>query len=158
MILINIWDVAQDELTDDRLKAVLGFDATLGAWMGPRSPNSLILLLNRLAGEVNGQKAALAWARGGMGSAAEAMAKAVAARGVTVLRDARVEGLVFEAEQVAGVRLSGGEVMHAGVVVSAISPKTTLLQLAGPRHLDTGLINDVRHQKSRGLRPSCIWR
>lgn len=150
MILINIWDVAQDELTDDRLKAVLGFDATLGTWMGPRSPNSLILLLNRLAGEMNGQKAALAWARGGMGSVAEAMAKAVAAKGVTLRCDARVDSLVFEAEQVAGVRLANGETLHAGLVVSAISPKTTLLHLAGPRHLDTGLINDVRHQKSRG--------
>ena len=150
MLLINIWDVAEDEISDARLKAVLGFDATLGAWMGPRSPNSLILLLNRLAGEVNGQTAALAWPRGGMGAVAAAMAQAVTAAGVTVLRDARVASLVFEAEQVAGVRLAGGEVLHAGLVVSAISPKTTLLQLAGPRHLDTGLINAVRHQKSRG--------
>ena len=49
MILINIADVAEDELTDDRLQGLLAFDATLGAWAGPRSPNTLILLLNHLA-------------------------------------------------------------------------------------------------------------
>ena len=49
MILINIADVAEDELTDNRLRGLLAFDATLGAWAGPRSPNTLILLLNQLA-------------------------------------------------------------------------------------------------------------
>ena len=49
MVLINVHDVAEDELTDDRLKGLLAFDATLGAWLGPRSPNSLILYLDRLA-------------------------------------------------------------------------------------------------------------
>ena len=41
MILINVADVLEDDLTDDRLKGALAFDATLGAWLGPRSPNSL---------------------------------------------------------------------------------------------------------------------
>lgn len=39
MILINDADVLDDDLTDDRLKGALVFDATLGAWLGRRSPN-----------------------------------------------------------------------------------------------------------------------
>lgn len=62
MILINIADVADDELTDDRLKGLLAFDATLGAWAGPRSPNTLILLLNHLAIEPDILFQRAAWA------------------------------------------------------------------------------------------------
>ena len=81
LLLINVADVLDDELSDDRLKGVLAFDAVLGAWMGPRSPNSLMLLLNRLAGEAAGHPSGLALPKGGMGAVAEAMAKAVAAQG-----------------------------------------------------------------------------
>ncbi len=60
MVLINVHDVLNDELSDARLKGLVAFDATLGSWLGPRSPNSLILLLNRLAGEA-------AWRAGSAG-------------------------------------------------------------------------------------------
>ena len=35
-------------------------------------------------------------------------------------------------------------------MVSSIAPKTTLLTLIGPRHLDAGLVTRARHQKARG--------
>ncbi|MFZ2103055.1 MAG: FAD-dependent oxidoreductase, partial [Oricola sp.] len=85
VILINVADVLEDDLTDDRLMGLLAFDTVLGAWLGPRSPNSLILLLNRLAGEAAGMRGALVLPRGGMGAVAAAMERAVAAAGGTVL-------------------------------------------------------------------------
>jgi phytoene dehydrogenase-like protein len=150
MILINVYDVLHDELTDPRLKGLLAFDATLGSWLGPRSPNSLILLLNRLAGEAAGQRAAIALPRGGMGAVASAMAKAAAAAGVTIRTGVRVESLIIADDKATGVRLAGGEEISAPTVISAINPKTTLLNLVGPRHLDTGFVNRVRNMKSRG--------
>ena len=51
LMLINVADVLDDELKDERLKGVVAFDTVLGAHLGPRSPNSLLLLFNRLAGE-----------------------------------------------------------------------------------------------------------
>lgn len=150
MLLINVWDVLEDELADPRLKALVGFDATLGAWTGPRSPNSLILLLNRLAGEIDGRQAVTAWPEGGMAALAAVMAKAAQAAGVTLRTGARVESVIFEADQAAGVRLADGEALYAPVLVSAISPKTTFLNLIGPRHLDGGFVRRLRDQKSRG--------
>ncbi len=38
MLLINVYDVLNDELTDPRLKGLLAHDAVLGTWLGPRSP------------------------------------------------------------------------------------------------------------------------
>jgi phytoene dehydrogenase-like protein len=150
MLLINVHDVLNDELTDARLKGLVAFDTTLGSWLGPRSPNSLILLLNRLAGQAAGEAAAVAYPRGGMGALSAAMGKAAAACGVTVRTDARAAGLIIENDRVVGVTLAGGEEIRAATVVSAISPKTTFLQLAGPRHLDAGFVKRIRDQKSRG--------
>jgi hypothetical protein len=39
-------DVLDDEINDDRLKGLVAFDSILGSHLGPRSPNSLILLLH----------------------------------------------------------------------------------------------------------------
>ena len=150
MFLINAADVLNDELSDDRLKGLMGFDATLGSWLGPQSPNSLILLLNRLAGEAAGQKAALALPAGGMAAVAEAMARSATAAGVTVRPNAHVAQVLIDGDRATGVRLASGEELLADTIISAISPKTTFLSLVGPRHLDTGFVNRIRTQKSRG--------
>ena len=145
MILINVADVAEDELTDDRLKGLLAFDATLGAWQGPRSPNSLILLLNQLAIGPD-----ILMPRGGMVAVAQAMTKAAVAAGVTVRCNAAVARVVVEGDRAAGVELASGEVLRAGTVISAISPRTTFQKLVGPRHLDAGFFGRVQHIRSRG--------
>jgi phytoene dehydrogenase-like protein len=149
-MLTNVADVLDEDLTDDRLKGLIAFDAVLGAWAGPQSPNSLILLLDRLAAEVAGQKAALALPAGGMGAVADAMVAAAEAAGVVIRRGHAVSRLIVEADEVAGVRLADGEALHARVVVSAVSPQTTLLSLLGPRFLDAGFVTRVRQIKARG--------
>lgn len=150
VILTNVHDVLNDELSDSRLKGVLAFDATLGGWLGPRSPNSLLPWLVRLSGQTNGVQAALGLPKGGMAAIGAAMAGAVTAAGVTIRCNAKVERIIVEAERAAGVALPGGEEIRASRIVSAIAPKTTLLTLVGPRHLDGGLVTRIRHQKARG--------
>ncbi|MCX7299439.1 MAG: NAD(P)/FAD-dependent oxidoreductase [Rhodobacterales bacterium] len=145
MLLINVADVLEDDLTDDRLMGLLAFDATLGAWAGPRSPNSLIVYLNRIAaGET------LTLPMGGMGSVAAAMRKAAEAAGVTVLTGSPVDRIDMAADIVIGVTLANGENFAAGAVLSAICPRRTLETLVGPRYLDTGFIRRARAIKSRG--------
>lgn len=150
LILINIWDVLEDDLTDDRLKGLVAFDATLGHWTGPRSPNSLILLLNRLAGESGERQGAIGFPQGGMAALARAMTVAAQAAGVTIRTGERVARIVVDQDRATGVDLVGGEGVRGALVVSAINPKATLLGLLGARHLDTGMAEAIRHQKSRG--------
>lgn len=150
ILLINAHDVATDELTDPRLRALLCFDATLGAWAGPRSPNTLILWLDRLAGQVAGEKRSLSLPRGGLPGLAQAMTQAARAAGVTIRTGARVARIDIAADRADGVTLDSGEMLSARIVVSAIGPKPTLLSLVGPRHLDAGLVTRLRHQKARG--------
>ena len=144
LVLINVADVLDDELKDDRLKGVVAFDTVLGAHLGPRSPNSLLLLLNRLAGEP------LSLPAGGMGSVASAMAKAVQALGVEIRLKAKVKSVNIVGDRATGVTLQSGEVIDAKTVVSAVNPKTTFLDLVGPRHLDTGMVRRAGNILMRG--------
>jgi len=145
MILINVADVAEDELSDDRLKGLLAFDATLGAWLGPRSPNSLILLLNHLACGLDNLLPV-----GGMAAAATAMVRAAEAAGVTVRFDAPVAQVLVTGDRAVGVQLASGEVLTADKVISAINPRITFQKLVGPRHLDAGFFARTAHIRSRG--------
>jgi len=144
LMLINVADILDDELKDDRLKGVVAFDTVLGAHLGPRSPNSLLLLLNRLAGET------LSLPAGGMGSVAAVMAKAVQALGVDIRVNAKVKSVNIVGDRATGVTLQNGEVIDAKTVISAINPKTTFLDLVGPRHLDTGMVRRASNILMRG--------
>jgi phytoene dehydrogenase-like protein len=144
LMLINVADVLDDELQDDRLKGAIAFDTVLGAHLGPRSPNSLLLLFNRLAGE------ALSIPKGGMGSVASAMAKAVQALGVEIRLNTRVQSVTIVGDKATGVTLKNGETLSAETIISAINPKTTFLDLVGPRHLDTGMVRRASNILMRG--------
>ncbi|MBL8906674.1 MAG: NAD(P)/FAD-dependent oxidoreductase, partial [Rhizobiales bacterium] len=150
LILINVADVLDDELTDERLKGVVAFDATLGTHLGPRSPNSLLLLYNRLAGAAHGVQAGLGLPRGGMSAVADAMAKAAQALGVETRTGARIDSIIVEKDRAAGVKLASGEEIRATLIVSAVNPKTTFLDLLGTRHLDTGFVRRVQNIRMRG--------
>jgi phytoene dehydrogenase-like protein len=145
MILTNAADVAEDELTDDRLQAYLAFEATLGAWAGPRSPNTLILLLNHMA---IGPAPLLP--KGGMAAVAAAMTKAATAAGVTIRQSAKVTRILTEGDRATGVRLASGEELRVGTIVSTLHPGLTLRDLVGPRALDAGLYTRAGHIHSRG--------
>ncbi|MGF1609229.1 MAG: phytoene desaturase family protein, partial [Kiloniellales bacterium] len=63
VIAINVADLLEDELESPLLQGALAFDAVLGTHLGPRSPNSLLTLLYRMAGEIDGRRGALALPR-----------------------------------------------------------------------------------------------
>jgi phytoene dehydrogenase-like protein len=144
MFLTNTYDVLNDDLSDPLLKGTLAFDASLGTWLGPRSPNSLLPWLDRMSG------GGLRLPAGGMGVLATTMRRAAEAAGVVIRSDAAVARAQVNDGRATGVVLHSGEEISAPLVVSAISPKATLVNLVGPRHLDTGLITRARHQKARG--------
>jgi phytoene dehydrogenase-like protein len=144
LMLINVADVLDDELKDDRLKGTIAFDTVLGAHLGPRSPNSLLLLFNRLAGE------ALSIPKGGMGSVAAAMSKTVQALGVDIRLNAKVQSVTITDDKATSVMLKNGETLSAKTIISAINPKTTFLDLVGPRHLDTGMVRRAGNIRMRG--------
>lgn len=150
LMLTNVADVADEYLTDDRLKGLLAFDAVLGSRLGPRSPTSLMGLYYRLAGDLDGRQGAQCLPRGGMAAVVSAMSRAAEKAGVVLRRNARVGRIEVVDGRATGVVLADGEEIAASVVVSAANARTTLLELVGPRHLDTGFATRLRHVRMTG--------
>lgn len=150
MLLMNVTDVLDERLEDDRLRGLLAFDAVLGSHLGPRSPTSLLGLYYRLAGEIAGAPGAQVVPKGGVGAVVNAMRAAAEGAGVTIRISAAVSKVLLEENRAVGVVLASGEELHAKTIVSAINPRTTFLDLVGARHLDTGFVRKVKNIRMKG--------
>ncbi len=150
MLLMNVADVVDEHLTDNRLKGLLAFDAVLGSHLGPRSPTSLLGLYHRLAGETGGVPGAQFVPRGGLGTLLSSFASAAESAGVEIRTAAPVARIAVEKGRAAGVVMADGEEIRTGAVLSAVNPKTTFLDLVGPRALDTGFVRKIGHVRMKG--------
>ncbi len=150
MLLMNVADVADEYLSDDRLKGLVAFDATLGIHLGPRSPTSLLGLYYRLTGETNGRTGVQYVPKGGMGALAPAFEKAARNAGVTIRTGESVTRILADRGTTNGVVLASGEQITAPVIVSAAHPKATFLDLCDIAELDTGFVRAVGNIRSKG--------
>lgn len=144
---MNIYDVMDDEFDNALIKGALSFDGVLGTHSGPRSPGSLFTFLYRMA---SGNDGALNVPEGGMGSVTKAMAKAAEAAGAEIRTNARVAKVNVENCVVTGVTLEGGEVLNASTVVSNADPKTTVMDIVGPRHFESDFVHRINIVRMRG--------
>lgn len=150
MLLMNVADVADEYLGDDRLKGLVAFDATLGIHLGPRSPTSLLGLYYRLTGEANGKTGAQYVPEGGMGALASAFEKAAVSAGVTIRTATKVTRILADRGTATGVVLASGEQLSAPIIISAVHPKAAFLDLCDSAELDTGLVRAVANIRSKG--------
>lgn len=150
MLLMNVADISDEFLTDDRLKGLLAFDATLGLHLGPRSPTSLMGLYYRLTGEALGATGGQFMPKGGMGAVAQAFAHAATKAGATIRTGAPVERIIADRGVASGVELENGETILAPIIVSAVHPRTTFHGLVDPAETETGLTRAVGHIRSDG--------
>jgi phytoene dehydrogenase-like protein len=146
LIGINIHDEVTERFGSPLLRGALSFDAVLGTHLGPRSPNTIMTYLYRLAAG-HGR---LAVPQGGMGSLAEELAQAARATGVTVRTNMPVQRIVVENGRVAGVESAGGERFESHTVISNADPKRTIMQLVGTRHVETGFTRRINNIRMRG--------
>ena len=145
LIGMNIHDEVTERFESGLLKGALSLDAVLGTHLGPRSPNTIMTYLYRMSGNAG----RLATAAGGMGTVSEALAQAARSNGVTIRTGMPVQRVIVDNGRVTGVQSKGGETFSSMTVISNADPKTTLLNLVGARHVETGFarrINNIRMQ------------
>lgn len=147
IVAINIYDVLNEFFDHDGLKGALSLDSVLGTHLGPRSPNSVLTYLYRLA---NLGATGIGQAAGGMGSVTAALADSARAAGVEIRTGAVVDQIRVEGGRVVGVKLADGDVIDAPLVVSNADPKTTVLSLVGARHFETGFTRRIDNFRSYG--------
>ncbi len=146
MIGMNIHDELTERFESSLLKGAISLDAVLGTHLGPRSPNTMLTYLYRLAGDY-GRVASPA---GGMGSISEELAHVAREAGVTIRTGMPVKRIVIENGRVAGVETEGGNRFDSMTVVSNADPKRTIMDLVGAQHVEARFTHRIHHMRSRG--------
>ncbi|MCI0518013.1 MAG: NAD(P)/FAD-dependent oxidoreductase [Woeseiaceae bacterium] len=146
LIGMNIHDEVTERFESKLLKGALSLDAVVGTHLGPRSPNTIMTYLYRLAGNA-GRLAAPA---GGMGAVSEALAQAARSHGVTIRTGMPVQRVIVDNGRVTGVETQNGENFASFTVISNADPKTTILNLVGARHVETGFARRISNIRMQG--------
>jgi phytoene dehydrogenase-like protein len=132
----------------DCVKAAFGFDAIVGNFASPYTPNTAYVLLHHVFGEVNGKKGAWGHAIGGMGAITQAMAKAAREKGVEIEVDAPVREVIVEKGRAAGVVLKDGRTIRARAVAGNVHPQILFNRLVPEDALPADFVGRIRRWKS----------
>ncbi|MGI9247609.1 MAG: phytoene desaturase family protein, partial [Woeseiaceae bacterium] len=146
LIGMNIRDELNERFESPLLKGAVSLDAVLGTHLGPRSPNTILTYLYRLAGDHG--RAGIP--QGGMGSISEELAQAARSAGVTIRTKMPVKRIVIENGRAAGVETDGGERFNSYTVISNADPKRTVMDMVGAKHVETGFARRIHHLRSKG--------
>jgi len=146
LIGMNIHDELTERFDNPLLKGATSLDAVLGTHLGPRSPNTMMTYLYRLAGD-HGRTAL---PKGGMGSVSEELAHAARNAGVTIRTGMPVKRIVIDNGRVTGVETQSGEAFASYKVISNADPKRTIMDLVGAKHVETGFARRIHHLRARG--------
>ncbi len=146
LIGTNIHDELTERFESPLLRGALSLDAVLGTHLGPRSPNTIMTYLYRLAGD-HGR---VALPVGGMGSVSDELAQVARESGVTIRTGMPVSRIIILNGRVAGVETESGERFDSMTVISNADPKQTIMELVGARHVETGFAHRIHHLRMKG--------
>jgi phytoene dehydrogenase-like protein len=125
------------------LRCALAAPALAGAFMGPWSPgsNANLFRYEALSGRAAGK---------GPRAFVEALERAAGSQGVEIRTGEAVTGIPVSDGAVRGVRLSGGEVLEAPIVLATCDPRRTFRELVGRRDRAPQLERHVAAWRSQG--------
>jgi phytoene dehydrogenase-like protein len=118
----SIADVVERHVGDERLRTALHGQGIIGTNAGPRDPGTAAVHVMHASGSIEGRAGAWGYVDGGMGQVSFALADAAAEAGAVLAAGVPVAAVVPGE----GVRLEGGEMIHARAVVSNADPKRTV--------------------------------
>lgn len=146
LIGMNIFDEVEERFENRVLKGALSLDAVLGTHLGPRSPNTILTYLHRLAG----RQGVTSLPAGGMSTVADALAHCARDAGATIRTGMKVKRILIDNGRAAGVETDTGEKFSSWLVVSNADPKTTIMDLVKARNVETGFTRRVHHIRMQG--------
>ncbi len=144
-------DFLDDYFESELLKGYLASSSIIGSKVGPRSQGSGLVLLFHSLGEHDGEFGSWAFHKGGNGGFTQVLARAAEAFGAEIRLEAPVERVMTRDGEATGVALADGTEIAADVVVSALDPRRTFLELMDPRELPDDLVEDIRRMKFQGV-------
>jgi phytoene dehydrogenase-like protein len=143
-------DFLDDYFDSDVLKGYIASSSIIGTKVGPYSQGSGLVLLFHLMGEHDGEFGAWAFHKRGNGGFTELLARAAESFGVEIRLESPVERVITSGGRTTGVALADGREFHAPIVVSALDPRRTFLELVDPRELPTDLVEAITRFRFQG--------
>ncbi len=143
-------DILDGYFESDILKALLASSGIIGSKLGPRSPGSGLVMLYHSMGEHDGVFHRWAFHKGGNGGFTQVLARAAESFGAEIALESPVAEVRTRDGRAVGVTLANGDEVAADVVVSALDPRRTFLELVDPAELPGDLVEAVRRMKFAG--------
>jgi phytoene dehydrogenase-like protein len=143
-------DFLDDYFESDILKGYLASSGIIGTRVGPMSQGSGLVLLYHSMGEHDGHFGAWAFHKGGNGGFTQVLARAAQAYGAEIKLESPVEAVLTKDGRATGVALADGTELSADVVVSALDPRRTFLELVDPRELPSELVENINRFRFQG--------
>ena len=144
-------DFLDDYFESDLLKGYLSSSGTIGTKVGPMSAGSGLVLLFHSMGEHDGHFGSWAFHKKGNGGFTQLLGDAAQAFGADIVTDAAVETVITKDGAATGVALTDGTEFHAPVVVSALDPRRTFLEMVEPRELPADLVETIERFRFQGV-------
>ena len=143
-------DFLDDYFDSEIVKGYLASSSIIGTKVGPRSQGSGLVLLYHSIGEHDGAFDAWAFHKGGNGGFTQVLARAARSFGAEIVLESPVAEVITKGGRAVGVALADGTEYHATIVVSALDPRRTFLELVNPRELPTDLVETIRRFRFQG--------
>src|SRR5680860_428378 len=143
-------DWLDDYFENDAVKGFHASSSIIGSKVGPMSQGSGLVMLFHKMGEHDGDLGAWAFHKGGNGGFTQVLARAAQAYGAEIRLESPVTAVTTTHGRVTGVALDDGTEFRAPVVVSALDPRRTFLELVEPRELPSDLVENIERLRFRG--------
>jgi phytoene dehydrogenase-like protein len=143
-------DLLNEWFESDALKGAIAANGVRHISWGPQEAGTAYMMLYNWAGSDNRLFRSAGVVKGGMGELTQAIAKAAESFGAEIRTEAEVTYVTAQGGRATGTTLASGEAIEARVVVSNADPRTTFLELLGPRYLAASFVGHVQNIKYRG--------
>jgi phytoene dehydrogenase-like protein len=143
-------DFLDDYFDSPLLKGYLASSSIIGTKVGPYSQGSGLVLLYHNLGEHDGEFGAWAFHKRGNGGFTQVLARAAQSFGAEIRLESPVEAVITKHGRATGVALKDGTEFYADVIVSALDPRRTFLELVEPRELPDDLVENIRRFRFQG--------
>ena len=143
LFTLSVGEMIERWFVSEPVKAAFGFDAVVGTFASPYTPETAYVLLHHVVGEVNGKRGAWGHAIGGMGAITQAMAREAESLGVEISTNSPVTSVTIKNGRGTGVVLASGEEISARIISSNIHPQLLYQKLIAPENLEPDFLERI---------------
>jgi phytoene dehydrogenase-like protein len=147
---MSVTDLLNDWFESDQVRGMLAVNGVIGTWAGPDAPGTAYVMPHHSIGDVgDGHLGSWGFQQGGMGGVSDSIRRAAESFGAEIRTNAKVHKILVRNGRTVGVALEDGTELRAPVVVTAIHPKISFLDLIDRHELPADFVWDIERWKTR---------